>query len=420
MTADPESVLSVSELTLQLKQVVESSFVRVAVLGEVVDATTSSSGHIYFVLKDSGAQIRATIWRSTAQRLRFRLEEGQEVICRGAIQLYPPRGTYQLIVNQLEPFGIGAQQLAFQQLFQKLKAEGLFEAEHKKPLPIYTRRIGIVTSPTGAAIHDVIQVIRRRWRDVELFVFPTQVQGEGAPAQIIEAIAAAQRLLPTLEALIVTRGGGSQEDIACFNDERVVRAVFACSIPTISAVGHEIDVTLCDLVADVRALTPSQAGELIVPDGPQIAHRLEQWSSRLRSALRRRADSAAERLAAIASHPILRRPLDRIQLLWQNCDQLGDRMARGLVYSHRRHQTKTAELAARLQAISPIQVLARGYSVTLDENGRPILNAAQVEEGTLIETQLAQGRLQSQVTQRWTSDNLAAELERANRREPPE
>ncbi len=406
MTADPENILSVSELTLQLKQVVESSFVRVAVAGEIVDLTTSSSGHVYFVLKDKASQIRATIWRSTAQRLRFQLEDGQEVVCRGAIQLYGPRGTYQLIVHQLEPFGIGAQQLAFQQLFQKLKAEGLFDAQHKKSLPNYARRIGIVTSPAGAAIHDVIQVIRRRWRDVELYLFPTQVQGDTAPPQIVEAISAAERMRPALEALIVTRGGGSQEDIACFNDERVVRAVFVCRLPVISAVGHEVDVTLCDLVADVRALTPSQAGELIVPDGRQIAHRLEQWSSRLRSALTRRADQARERLTAVTSHPTLRRPLDRIQLAWQYCDQCGDRVARGLVHSFRRHQSKAAELAARLQAISPIQVLSRGYSLTLGEDRQPLTDVEQVREGVLIETQLSKGRLQSRVERRWTENTL--------------
>jgi exodeoxyribonuclease VII large subunit len=209
---------------------------------------------------------------------------------------------------------------------------------------------------------------------------------------------------PSLDALIVTRGGGSQDDIACFNDERVVRAVFQSPLPIVSAVGHEIDVTLCDLAADVRALTPSQAGELIVPDGAQIAHRLEQWSARLRAALKRRADVGAQRLAAVARHPTLRRPLDRLQLTWQRCDQLGDRLARGLQHAFRRHESKTSELAARLQAISPIQVLQRGYSLTLDQHHRPIVDALAIPIGSLIETQVARGSIRSRVEHR-QSDN---------------
>ncbi len=403
---DPDDVLSVRELTQRLKESLESSFDRIAVAGEICDLTVSSSGHIYLTLKDEESQIRATIWRPVAQRLKFELKDGLEVICRGAIQLYPPRGTYQLNVNQLEPVGIGAQQLAFQQLFQKLKTEGLFELRHKKALLKYPRRIGIVTSPTGAAIHDILQVIHRRWRDVDLLVFPAQVQGESAPSQIVAAIAAAGRVRPNLDALIVARGGGSQDDIACFNDERVVRSVFRCDIPVISAVGHEVDVTLCDLVADVRALTPSNAGELVVPDGDDLAREIQQWSARLQVALTRRAELAAQRLGAIARHPAFRRPLDRIALFREHCDTCGERIARGLVHTLHRHQSKASELAARLQTISPVHVLARGYSVTLNEQRQPITDYQQVSDGELIETQLALGRLQSRVERRWKSNSI--------------
>ncbi len=404
--SDPDDVLSVRELTRRLKESLESSFDRVAVAGEISDLTVSTAGHIYLTLKDEDSQIRATIWKPVAQRLKFELKDGLEIICRGAIQLYPPRGTYQLNVMQLEPVGIGAQQLAFQQLFQKLKAEGLFDARHKKLLPTYARRIGIVTSPTGAAIHDILQVIHRRWRDVDLLVFPSQVQGEAAPQQITAAIALAARIIPNLDALIVARGGGSQDDIACFNDERVVRSVFRCPIPVISAVGHEVDVTLCDLVADVRALTPSNAGELVVPDSEVISRELQQWSARLRVALTRRADLAAHRLAAIAKHPAFRRPLDRIALVRRQCDSCGERISRGLVNALRRHQSKAAELAARLHSISPVQVLARGYSVTLDEDRQPITDAQHVVEGELIESQLAIGRLKSRVERVWKTNEF--------------
>lgn len=406
MIADPDQVLSVTLLTQQLKSCVETTFPRVSVAGEVADLTVSGSKHIYLTLRDANAQIRGTIWRSTAERIRFQLRDGLEVVCRGPIQIYPPRGTYQLIIQSVEPVGIGAQQLAFQQLFQKLKAEGLFDPQRKRPLPTFAQRIGIVTSPTGAAIHDVIQVIRRRWRDVELLIFPSQVQGPLAPGQVVAAIQAANRIRPAPDALIVARGGGSQDDIACFNDERVVRAVASCRVPVISAVGHEIDVTLCDLVADRRALTPSEAGELVVPDGWAYAQRLDQSATQLRLALQRRADLAQQRLAALARLPIFRRPLDRIRLAWQHCDQTSDRLARGLWNTLHRHQSRTEELAARLQAISPIQVLSRGYSVTKDSRNRLLTDARRVAPGDSVETLLARGKFVSRVEHVTTDNSL--------------
>jgi exodeoxyribonuclease VII large subunit len=398
---EPDDVLSVAELTRRLKATLEGSFEHVAVAGEIADFTRSSAGHVYFTLKDDESQIRVTFWRFAAQRLKFELHDGLAVVCRGSIQLYPPRGTYQLNVVALEPVGIGAQQLAFQQLHKKLSSEGLFDPGRKRSLEKFPRRIGIVTSPTGAAIHDILQVIHRRWRDVELLVFPAQVQGDAAPPQIVAAIRAADRIQPPVETLIVARGGGSQDDIACFNDERVVRAVFACKTPVVSAVGHEVDVTLCDLVADVRALTPSHAGELAVPDGEALDRQLRLWSARLRGSLLRRAELAAQRLDAAARHPALRRPLDRVRLLRQTCDTCGQRIARGIINAGRTARTKSGELAARLQAMSPIQVLARGYSVTLDAQHRAVTRYQQVAEGERITTQLAEGRLESRVERRW-------------------
>jgi exodeoxyribonuclease VII large subunit len=402
----PDDVLSVAELTRRLKEALESEFSRVAVAGEITDLTISSAGHAYFSLADDESQIRATLWRSVAQRLKFELKDGLQVVCQGGVQIYPPRGTYSLNVTQLEPVGIGAQQLAFQQLFEKLKDEGLFDQRYKHPIPEFARRIGIVTSPTGAAIHDILQSVRRRWRAVDLHLFPSLVQGDDAPPQLVRAIESAGRLRPALDVVIVARGGGSQDDIACFNDERVVRAVFACPIPTISAVGHEVDVTLCDLVADVRALTPSHAGELVVPDGAEIAAALQQWSARLRAALARRAELSLQRWRSLALHPVFRRPFERWELSRQHCVRCGDRIARGSLNLLARHRAQISELAARLQNVSPVEVLARGYSMTLDGRGKPIRDYRQVAEGDRITTELSRGRLHSRVESR-DADNTA-------------
>ncbi len=397
ITVERDEILSVSQLTSQIKSLIEPEFSWVHVAGELSDVSASSAGHIYLTLSDEHSQIRAVIWRSAAGRVDFELQDGMQVICSGGINLYPPRGTYQLVVSRIEPVGIGAQQLALRQLMQRLKAEGLFDPRHKKPLPAFARRIGIVTSPTGAALHDICQVVWRRWRDVHLFVFPTQVQGDLAVPQITAAIQAANQMRPALDVLIVVRGGGSSEDINCFNNESVVRAVFDSVVPVISAVGHEIDVTLCDLAADVRALTPSQAGELAVPDGQQLGRQLALVWSRMRGALAARTENARRQLAGLAERAVFRRPLDRIHRQAQRCDELEHRLAQAMVNSVHRQRARATELSGRLDAISPLNVLARGYSLTLDADGRIITDAAKVSVGDAIESQVSHGRLRSRV-----------------------
>jgi exodeoxyribonuclease VII large subunit len=261
----PEKPLSVFQLTALIKGILEEAFPSVWVVGELSDVARPQSGHVYLTLKDDRAQIRAVIWRNTASRLRFNLEDGLEVICRGDLDVYPPRGSYQLVIRELEPRGEGALQQALRKLQQKLAAEGLFDPAHKKPLPRFPRRIAVVTSPTGAAVRDFVEVLRRRWQGVHVLIVPTRVQGAGAAAEIATAIQAVNRLSPSVDVMVVGRGGGSMEDLWCFNEEAVVRAIFASQVPVVSAVGHEIDVTLSDLVADVRALTPSEAAERVVP-----------------------------------------------------------------------------------------------------------------------------------------------------------
>src|SRR5688572_958081 len=323
-------VFSVSELTGQVKELLESSFPAVWVAGEVSNFSRPSSGHCYFTLKDDAAQMRAVVWRSAATRMKCELHDGMEVICFGALDLYAPRGSYQLVVTKLEPKGIGALELALRKLKEKLTAEGLFEKARKRPLPKFPRRIAFVTSPTGAAVRDFLEVLRRRWAGADVLIVPARVQGDGAAREIAAAVEWVNRRTTDVDILVVGRGGGSLEDLWCFNEEVVIRAVAASRIPTVSAVGHEIDVTLCDLAADVRALTPSEAAELVVPAADDVRRTVLGYRQRLVQALQQRARLARSRLDAIAARRIFRRPLDRIHDLSRRLDELDVRAKRGL------------------------------------------------------------------------------------------
>ncbi len=395
-----EQALTVSQLSLQIKQTLESSFPAVWVSGELSNVARPQSGHVYLTLKDETAQIRGVIWRSAASRIRFDLEDGQQVVCFGDVDVYPPRGVYQLIIRQIEPLGLGALQLALRQLHQRLAAEGLFDERHKKPLPAFPRRIAMVTSPTGAAVRDFLEVLRRRWRGVDVLVIPAKVQGAGAADQIAAGIQAANQLDPAPDVLVVGRGGGSLEDLWCFNEEAVVRAIFASRIPVISAVGHEIDVTLSDLAADVRALTPSEAAERAVPAADEVRATLRGYGKRLAAALRSRAGDARTRLDAFRRHRIFRRPFDTLRDRSRQLDELDVRALRALRQTVARQQERLAATSARLDSLSPLAVLARGYSVTSREaDGRVVTRASDLQIGDVIRTRVAQGRLLSRVEQ---------------------
>jgi exodeoxyribonuclease VII large subunit len=393
-------ILSVSELSAQIKDILEASFPVVWVAGEISNFARPQSGHCYLTLKDERAQLRAILWRSTAARVRFDLGDGLEVICRGRLEVYAPRGNYQLIIDQIEPRGIGALELALRQLQEKLAREGLFDAARKRPLPVLVRRIAVVTSPTGAAIHDFLQVLSRRWRGADVLVVPARVQGEGAAAEIAAGIETVNRLRPAVDCLVVTRGGGSLEDLWAFNEEVVVRAIFASAVPVISAVGHEIDVTLSDLVADVRALTPSEAAELVAPAKEQLVAGLQQLRKRLLAALRSRTAAARARLDAVARHPVFRRPLERVHELGRRVDELDARLAR-LVRRHLQlARGRTEAAAARLESLSPLAVFRRGYSLTQrTADGRVVRDAAELAGGELLTTHFARGRALSRVEQ---------------------
>ena len=393
-----ENVLSVTQLTGRLKGVVEQNFADVWVAGEISNFSRPQSGHCYLTLKDDNAQLRAVIWRGTASRIKFDVHDGLEVVCRGRLDVYPPRGSYQLVIDQLQPQGIGALELALRKLREKLDREGLFDAERKRPLPTFPRRIGVVTSPTGAAIRDFLEVLRRRWSGVEVLIFPARVQGEGASEEIAAAIKQANRVKPALDVLVVGRGGGSLEDLWPFNEEAAVRAIASSRVPTVSAVGHEIDVTLADLAADVRALTPSEAAERVVPSSQEVKETMQGLQSRLQNALSMRANSLRSRLDAIASRTVFARPLDNVNNLSRQVDDLSSQLHAAVRLAVREQQNQLATLSGKLETLSPLGVLGRGYSLTQDEaTGRLITTTKKLKPQQRLVTRLAEGAVISTI-----------------------
>lgn len=402
LTQMPEvPVKTVSQITREIKDAVEGNFPYVWVLGEVSNCRRASSGHVYLTLKDESAQLGAVIWRSTAARLKFQIQDGMEVVAAGPVEVYQARGTYQLIVQQLIPQGVGALELAFRQLREKLAAEGLFASERKRPLPQFPRRVALITSPTGAALRDMLQVITRRWRATDIVLLPVAVQGQGAAQEIAAALRMVHRL-PDVDVVIAGRGGGSLEDLWPFNEEIVARAIYNCPIPVISAVGHEIDVSISDLVADRRALTPSEAGELVVPHQDDVLNELQAVRRRLTGSLRRRSERAHMQLDAIASRRVFTRPLDRIHDLAARLDDCDDQLRRATKRLVESARLQIAAIAASLQALSPLRVLERGYSITYRHTAATatdelIRTVDQVQPGDELATLLQQGRIMSRV-----------------------
>ncbi|MEQ8209675.1 MAG: exodeoxyribonuclease VII large subunit [Lacipirellulaceae bacterium] len=392
------SVLSVSQITAQLKGMVEQEFGSVWVSGEISNFSRPQSGHYYLTLKDEAAQLRAVVWRGTASRLKFDLYDGLEVVCRGRLDVYPPRGSYQLVIEKIEPLGVGALELALQKLRERLEKEGLFRTDRKKPLPKFPRRIGVVTSPTGAAIRDFLEVLRRRWRGIEVLIFPTRVQGETAAQEIAAAIKDANRLSKPVDVLVVGRGGGSMEDLWCFNEEPVIRALAASRVPTISAVGHEIDVTLADLAADVRALTPSEAAELAVPSAEDFLGGVRALEQRLHGLAKRMVEQLRDRVDWLASRPVFERPEESVRNLSRQIDEIDKRLHTSLNQTLRNQQAELLGLAGKLEVLSPLGVLSRGYSLTqLAKNEELLTDSRRVKVGEELLTRLANGSVVSRV-----------------------
>jgi len=397
----PAEPLSVAQLTLRIKHLLEGQFPTVWVRGELSGLARPRSGHLYFTLKDDQAQIRGVVWRSTAARLRFELEDGQAVLVHGELSVYPPRGEYQVIARSIEPAGLGQLEMMLRRLREKLAAEGLFAAERKRPVPALARRIAVVTSPSGAAVRDFLQVLSRRCRVADVLIVPSRVQGQGASRELADAVHTAARLVPRPEVIVITRGGGSLEDLWAFNEEPLVRAVAASPVPVVSAVGHEVDVTLCDLAADLRALTPSEAAERLAPDRAQLQAGLRGAGNRMAALLRARLQAARSRLDALSAHPAVRRPRDLVDQRRRGLDEweraAGEAVRAKLDRAGRRWETT----AARLEALNPLAVLRRGYSVTRRaDDGRIVRDAQELAAGDRLVTRFAQGEATSRVERR--------------------
>jgi exodeoxyribonuclease VII large subunit len=392
-----DKVLSVSEVTQAVRALLEAGFPSVWVAGEVSNLARPPSGHLYFNLKDANAVLKAALFRGVGLRLRFDLKDGMDVIARGRLSVYPQRGDYQLIVEEIQPKGIGALELALRQLKEKLFSRGYFDPKRKKPLPRFPRRVALVTSPSGAAVRDMLEILGQRWPAAEVWVCPVRVQGDGAAQEIAAAIALLNQVRPSPDVLLVGRGGGSMEDLWAFNEEVVAQAIFASRIPIVSAVGHEIDVTIADLVADCRAETPTAAAMLAVPCWEEHAESLSQREGRLHELLRDRLTAARKCLDDLAQRRAFRLPLDRVREGERRLDDWTERLTRAARQRVQQTQQRVAAMAARLETLSPLNVLGRGYSLTRNEAGQLLRDAAQVRPGDLLVTHLSRGRIVSRV-----------------------
>lgn len=398
-------VVSVSDLVNAFKEVVETALPPCTVEGEISNCRRSPAGHWYLTLKDEQSEIGAVIWRSAAQKIRFDPKDGMKCLATGSLQVYVAKGTCQFVISHLMPQGIGELELAFRQLRDKLFAEGLFDESRKRAIPQIPRRIALVTSPSSAAVRDMIQVITRRWPPAQIVVVPVRVQGDGAAEEIAKALKLVHRI-PDVDVVITGRGGGSLEDLWCFNTEIVARAVAACRIPVIAAVGHEIDVSIADLVADRRALTPSEAGELVVPSARDLHDSLIHTAHRMRQTLRDRLDRARLRLSTIEARSVLQRPMSLVDQKRLDCEALSERAVTAVRLMTERRGRDLAEFAASLQALSPLRVLSRGYSLTQRSDGALLRSAEGMELGEILTTRLASGLVRSAVT--------AIEIERSH------
>jgi exodeoxyribonuclease VII large subunit len=394
----PEDALSVSEVTSRVKEQIETRFADVWVTGEVSNLTRASSGHVYLSLKDESAVLRGVIWRGALPLLAIEPTDGLHVVCHGRIEVYAPRGTYQLTIDRLHALGTGALEAQLQRLRSKLDAEGLFAPGRKRPVPAFPRRIAVVTSPTGAAIADFLRTLFARWHGSEVVVVPCRVQGAGAAEELARGLAAAARLAPPADVIALVRGGGSLEDLWSFNEEVLVRAVAASPIPVVSGVGHEIDVSLVDLAADLRALTPTDAAVQVSPDGRQLAAAVAALGLRLQAGLGRRVTLARERVVQLARSRIFADP-DRLVIDRRAAiDQQALRLRRLAAGATARGRERLAAAAGRLEAGSPLHLLARGWSVTWREGSAEALKSiAGLAAGDAVVTQLADGRLTSRV-----------------------
>ena len=391
-----QNALTVSALTSSLKALLEDSFPAVCVTGEISNFKHHSSGHMYFSLKDEKSQMRCVMWRWQNQALRFIPEDGMQVILRGDISVYESRGEYQLVTQSMQPAGAGALLAAFERLKERLASEGLFDSERKRPLPFQPERVGVITSQTGAAVRDIIRILHRRAPWVQIILWSVRVQGDGAASEIAAAIEG-MNAYGQVDVIIVGRGGGSMEDLWAFNEEVVVRALVNSAIPTISAVGHEVDVTLADFAADVRAPTPSGAAEQVVRDRQEMMERVSTSFSRLYNAVTGRILQHRQMLELLMSSHGLRRPLDLVTQRAQTVDEFARRL---LDTSARQLDQRTHALhglAGRLNALNPLAVLERGYAVCRSPEGKIIRDAGILSSGDQLDVKFHKGQVTCRV-----------------------
>lgn len=357
-----EKILTITELTRKIKGILEPGFTNIWVQGEVSNFKLHSSGHLYFTLKDEGSQISAVMWKSRASKLLFRPNDGMKIMARGNISVYEPRGNYQIDCVQLQPLGIGELQQAFEQLKQKLFDEGLFDDDRKKPLPEYPQCIGIVTSPTGAAIRDMISVLSRRFPAIEIFIVPVKVQGIGAAEEIAAAIDDLNKH-NKVDIIIIGRGGGSLEDLWAFNEEIVARAIYHSEIPVVSAVGHEIDFSISDFVADLRAPTPSAAAELVVKDKSEVIELIRNFCYTMSKSMANSIESYKQTTANLTQSYSFNKPHDMLRRHSQQVDELHHRLQQSVVHFFRMLNQESQSLTVRMDSLNPKLVLKRGYAI---------------------------------------------------------
>ncbi len=439
--AEARRVWAVRDLISAVRTALEREYTDVWVEGEISNYRPAESGHLYFTLKDGESQLRIVMFKSSARLLRFRPDNGMQVIARGRVTIYEQRGELQLMAEYLEPKGAGALQVAFEQLKAKLQAEGLFEASRKRPIPQLPQRIGVVTSPRGAAIQDILNILRRRHESVNIVIFPAQVQGDSAASEVAQGVNYFSRA-KNVDVIIVARGGGSVEDLAAFNDEALARAIAACQVPVVSAVGHETDFTIADFVADLRAPTPSAAAELVIESKHRLEERVSEFRRRLEHAARYRLLVARQSLTELAQHGAMARMHEIIGRRQQRIDDLVFRMAeieRALLQRYRsrldvasarirhfdlrrqlggmrreieahvsalaaaaqrfllQHRMSLEKASARLEELSPVKILERGYALVFDASGNLIKDASQVKRGDDIRARLARGEIAAKV-----------------------
>ncbi|MGM9557570.1 MAG: exodeoxyribonuclease VII large subunit [Oscillospiraceae bacterium] len=395
-----EKILSVSQVNAYIKSMMDNDALlcNVCVRGEISNYKLYPSGHHYFSIKDADGALRCVMFRSSAVRLRFRPENGMKVLVTGRISVFPRDGAYQLYCTSLTPDGVGDLYVAFEQLKAKLAAEGLFDPAHKKPLPKFPHRIAIITSGAGAAVMDMLRILGKRYPLSKVMILPVRVQGVEAPAEIASAIRYANRH-QIADIIITGRGGGSIEDLWAFNDERVARAVYESEIPVISAVGHEPDVTICDFVADVRAATPSNGAELAAPDQTQLRNQLQNAQSRLLEAMTKQLKLSRQTLDALAAKRVLQSPENYLQDKRMQLDYLHQQLIAASQRQVAEKKQRFIRLTASLEAMSPLKVLSRGYSVVRAEDGTLVTDASRMRTGDRIRVQMQKGSLTACVEQ---------------------